>query len=179
MLSEAPSGATPACAAAELVRVAAGPDRAFETRRRGARWRSRAGFFVSPLSTFAPLFVCLRGCLLAIVFVLWIGIAHRDACTTTSPALAARRGGRPGRGRRHGASRAGEVERKLWLDNFFSAGSVLERGSRYRPVPSAGSGAVALLILEQLRARAASTTLVTLPIVHCAQNWSARCSRSA
>jgi len=77
------------------------------------------------------------------------------------------------------ASRAGEVERKLWLDNFFSAGSVLERGSRYRPVPSAGSGAVALLILEQLRARAASTPLVTLPIVHCAQNWSARCSRSA
>jgi hypothetical protein len=57
MLSEAPSGATPACAAAELVRLAAGPDFAFETRRRGARWRTRAGLFASPVSTFAPLFV--------------------------------------------------------------------------------------------------------------------------
>src|SRR5437868_13666056 len=64
MLSEAPSGAAPACVA-ELVRVAAGPDRAFQTRRRGARWRSRAGLFASRLSTFAALFVCLRGCLLA------------------------------------------------------------------------------------------------------------------
>src|SRR5262249_45323467 len=62
---------------------------------------------------------------------------------------------------------------------FFSAGSVLERRSRCRPVPSAGSDAVALLILEQLRAKAASTTLVTLPILHCAQGWSARCSRGA
>src|SRR6267142_982310 len=92
MLSEAPSGAIPACAAAELVRVAGGLDRAFETCRRGARWRSRAGLFASPVSTFAPLFACLAGCLLAIVFVLWIRIAHRDACTTTSPALGARRG---------------------------------------------------------------------------------------
>src|SRR6267143_1745724 len=85
MLSEAPSGATAAGTAAELVSVAADPERAFETRRRDARWRSRAGLFISPVSTFAPLFVCLRGCLLAIVFVLWIRIAHRDACTTTSP----------------------------------------------------------------------------------------------
>src|ERR1700730_10339308 len=91
MLSEAPSGATPACAAAELVSVGADPDRACETRRRGARWRLRAGLFASPVSTFAPLFVCLLGCLLAIVFVLWIRIAHRDACTTTSPARGARR----------------------------------------------------------------------------------------
>src|ERR1700730_9753349 len=43
MLSEAPSGATTAGAAAELVWVAAAPDRAFAPRRRGARWPSRAG----------------------------------------------------------------------------------------------------------------------------------------
>src|SRR5438094_2712718 len=119
MLSEAPSGATPA-GAAELVRVAAGPDRAFKTRRRGAR--SRAGLFASPVSSvFGALFVCLRGCLLAIVFVLWIRIAHRDACTTTSPALGARRGGDPGGAvdTDSNASRAGEVERKLWLGNIF------------------------------------------------------------
>src|SRR6266404_6742095 len=91
MLSEAPSGATPACAAAELVSVAVDPDRACETRRRGARWRLRPGLFASPVSAFAALFACLLGCLLAIVFVLWIRIALRNACTTTSPALGARR----------------------------------------------------------------------------------------
>jgi hypothetical protein len=32
----------------------------------------------------------------------WIRIAHRDACTTTSPALGAGRGGDPGGSRRHG-----------------------------------------------------------------------------
>src|SRR6267143_1803428 len=123
MLSEAASGTTPFRAAAELASVAADPDpdRAFETRRRGARWRSRAGLFASPVLTFAPLLVCLRGCLLAIVFVLWIRVAHRDACTTTSPALGARRGGDPGGAvdTDSNASRAGEVERKLWLDNIF------------------------------------------------------------
>src|SRR5207244_4585598 len=65
MLSEAPWGATPACAA-ELVSVGADPDRACETRRRGARWRLRAGLFASTVSTFVPLFVCLRGWLLAV-----------------------------------------------------------------------------------------------------------------
>src|SRR5438552_9359281 len=89
MLSEAPSATTTAGAAAELVWLAADPDRACETRRRGARWRLRAGLFASPVSAFAALFVCLLSCLLAIVFVLWIRIAHRDACTTTSPALGA------------------------------------------------------------------------------------------
>jgi hypothetical protein len=57
--------------------------------------------------------------LLAIVFVLWIRIALRDACTTTSPALGARRAAT------HegpvdmdsNASRAGEVERKVWRNN--------------------------------------------------------------
>src|SRR4029077_880482 len=61
MLSEAPSGATLACAAAELVSVGADPDRACETRRRGARWRLRAGLFASPVSTCAPLFCLLAG----------------------------------------------------------------------------------------------------------------------
>src|SRR5882762_8607211 len=91
MLSVAPSGATAACVVAELVWIAADPDRACEARRRGVRWRLRAGLFASPVSAFAALVACLRVCLLAIVFVLWIRIAHRDACTTTSPALGARR----------------------------------------------------------------------------------------
>src|SRR5438128_12234697 len=90
MLSEPPWGATAACPAAELVWPAADPDRAGKTRRRGVRWRLRAGLFASPVSALA-LFACLRGCLLAIVFVLWICITLRDACTTTSPALGARR----------------------------------------------------------------------------------------
>src|SRR6267143_6128267 len=101
MLSEAPSGATAACVVAELVWVAADADRACEARRRGACWRLRAGLFASPVSAFAGLFACLRGCLLAMVFVLWIRIAHRDACTTTSPALEPG-GWRPRGGRRHG-----------------------------------------------------------------------------
>src|ERR1700730_7116563 len=129
MLSEAPSGATPACAAAELVSVGADPDRACETRRRGARWRLRAGLFASPVSTFAPLFVCLRGCLLAIVFVLWIRIAHRDACTTTSPARGARRAATQEGAvdMDSNASRAGEVERKVSRDNdFLSPGKLLK-----------------------------------------------------
>jgi hypothetical protein len=121
MLSEAPSGATPACAAAELVSVGGDPDRAFETRRRGARWRSRAGLFASPVSTFAPFFVCLRGCLLAIAFVLWMRIAHRDACTTTSPARGARRVATQEGAvdTDSNASRAGEVERNVRRDNDF------------------------------------------------------------
>src|SRR5882672_5406473 len=91
MPSEAPSRATAASWAAEPVWVAVDFDRACGVRRRGARWRLRAGVFASPGSTFAGLFACLRGCLLAIVFVLWIRIALRDAYTATSPALGARR----------------------------------------------------------------------------------------
>src|ERR1700730_8445632 len=127
MLSEASLGATPACAAPELVRVAAGPDCAFETRRRGARWRSRAGLFASPVSTFAPRFACLRGCLLAIVFVLWIRIAHRDACTTTSPALGARRGGDPGGPSTRTAMFAvpGKSSGNYGWTTFFSAAQLL------------------------------------------------------
>ena len=121
MLSEASSGTTPFRAAAELASVAADPDRAFETRRRGARWRSRAGLFASPVSIFSALFACLRGCLLAIVFVLWIRIAHRDAYTTTSPALGAGRGGDQEEAVDvdSNASFAGEVERNVSPANDF------------------------------------------------------------
>src|SRR5882762_2198408 len=75
MLSVAPSGATAACVVAELVWIAADPDRACEARRRGVRWRLRAGLFASPVSAFAGLVACLRVCLLAIVFVLCIRTA--------------------------------------------------------------------------------------------------------
>src|SRR5882762_3424948 len=91
MLSEPPLGVTTAGTTAELVWLAADPDRARETRRRGARWRLRAGLFASPAWTFAEFFACSLFCLLAIAIVLWIRIAPRDACTTTSPALGARR----------------------------------------------------------------------------------------
>src|SRR5712671_6334120 len=87
MLSEASSRAAAACVVAELFWVAADFDRACEGRR-GVRWRLRAGLFASPVSAFAALF---GGSLLAIAFVLWIRIALRDACTTTSPAFGARR----------------------------------------------------------------------------------------
>src|SRR5439155_7192467 len=121
MLSEAPSATTIAGAAAELVWLAADPDRGCEARRRGARWRLRAGVFASPVSAFAALFVCFRGCLLAIVFVLWIRIAHRDACTTTSPALRARRVATQEGAvdMDSNASRAREVERNVRRDNDF------------------------------------------------------------
>src|SRR6266436_6679444 len=137
MLSEAPLGATTVGAAAELVSVAADPDRAGETCRRGARWRLRAGLFASPVSAFAALFACLRGCLLAIVFVLWIRIALRDACTTTSPALGARRVATQ-EGRRHGqqclpcrGSRAESVAGQ----RFFAARPASQNAAaRCRPV---------------------------------------------
>jgi hypothetical protein len=59
--------------------------------------------------------------LLAIVFVLWIRIAHRDACTTTSPALGARRAATQEGAvdMDSNASRAGEVERNVRRDNDF------------------------------------------------------------
>src|SRR5205085_10113671 len=106
-------------AAAAPVWVAVAFDRACRVRRRGVRGRPRAGWCASPVSTSAPLFVCLRGCLLAIVFILWIRIALRDACTTTSPALGARRVATQDTANDmdSNASRAGEVERKVWRDN--------------------------------------------------------------
>src|SRR6266404_4032822 len=91
MLSEPPLGATTAGTATELVWLAADPDRAGETRRRGSRCRWIAGLFTSPVSAFEAFFACLLLCLLAIAIVLWIRIALRDAYTTTSPALGARR----------------------------------------------------------------------------------------
>ena len=96
-------------------------DRACRVRRRGVRWRSRAGWFASPISDFSALFACLRGCLLAIVFILWIRIALRDACTATSPAFGARRAvtQEGAVDMDSNASRAGEVERKVWRDSDF------------------------------------------------------------
>src|SRR6266851_2767615 len=90
MPSEAPSGARAACSAAELVWVAADFDRPREIGLRG--WRSG----------LAALVACLLVCLLAIVFVLWIRIAHRDACTTPSPASGPGGAATQGGGRRHG-----------------------------------------------------------------------------
>ncbi len=107
--------------------------RAGETRRRGARWRLRAGLFASPVSAFAALVACLLVCLLAIVFVLWDPHrACRDACTTTSLALGARRGGDPGGAvdMDSNASRAGEVERKVWAGRRFSAARQLLKMSQ-------------------------------------------------
>src|SRR5437870_2611226 len=132
MLSEVPLGTTAASAAAAPVWVAADPDRACETRRRGARWRLRAGLFASLVPASAALFACLRGCLLAIVFVLWIRIALRDACTTTSPALGARRVAtqQGAVDMDSNASRAGEVERKVWGDkDCLLTGNRLKRRS--------------------------------------------------
>src|ERR1700737_2757864 len=119
MLSEAPSGATAARLAPELAWVAADFDRPCEMRLRGWRSGVRAGLFVLAASTFTAFFACLRGCLLAIVFVLWIRIALRDACTTTSPALGARRAATREEAVEldSNASYAGEVERKVWLDD--------------------------------------------------------------
>ena len=68
---------------------------------------------------------------MAIVFILWIRIALRDACTTTSPTLGARRAAT-----REGAvdmdsnaCRAREVERKVWRDNDFLLPSKLRKMS--------------------------------------------------
>src|ERR1700730_11542956 len=121
MLLEAPLGAAAASAADEPVWVAADFDRACETRRRGACWRLRAGLFASPVSGFSAFFACLRGCLVAIVFVLWIRIALRDAYTTTSPALGARRVATQegAADMDSNACRAREVERKVRRDNDF------------------------------------------------------------
>src|SRR5438132_19996 len=102
MLSVAPSGATAACVVAELVWVAADPDRACEARRRGVRWRMRAGLFVSPVSAFAGRVACLRVCVLAIVFVLCIRIAPVAMLTPPQAQRSGPGGRRPGGGRRRG-----------------------------------------------------------------------------
>src|SRR5437667_3004933 len=94
--------ATAACVVAELVWVAADPDRACEARRRGVRWRLRAGLLASPVSAFAGLVACLRGCLLAIVFVLWIRTAPVEMLTPPQARRSGPGGRQPRRGRRHG-----------------------------------------------------------------------------
>ena len=97
---------------------------------------------------------------MAMVFILWIRIALRDACTAASPALGARRAATQEGAvdMDSNASRAGEVERKVWRDNDFLLPSRLLKCRRSltanplcRPRGSGGSGAVLLLALEQLR----------------------------
>ena len=141
MLLEVPLEAAAASAAASPVWVVVDFDRACRVRRRGVRWRSRAGWFASPVSAFAALFACLRGCLVAIVFILWIRIALRDACTTTSPALGARRAATQEGAvdMDSNASRAGEVERKVWWDNDFLLPGKLLKMSPLVDGPSAVS----------------------------------------
>ena len=71
------------------------------------------------------------------------------------------------------ASRAGEVERKVWQDNDFLLPGKLLRMSPLVDGQSAvstqrkarGSGAVLLLALEQLSSEVAPTTLLPLRIV--------------
>jgi hypothetical protein len=160
MLLEVPLEAAAASAAASPVWVAVDFDRACRVRRRGVRWRSRAGWFASPISDFSALFACLRGCLLAIVFILWIRIALRDACATTSPALGARRVATQEGAvdMDSNACRAGEVEWKVRRDNDFLLPGQLLKLSPLGDGQSAastqrkwGSGAVSLLAFEQLR----------------------------
>jgi hypothetical protein len=129
MLLEVPLEPAAASAAASPVWVAVDFDRACRVRRRGVRWRSRTGWFASPISDFSALFAYLRGCLLAIAFILWIRIALGDACTTTSPALGARRAAT-----QEGPSTwtamlpvPGKVERKVWRDNDFRAFGLMFR----------------------------------------------------
>ena len=155
-------------------------DRACGVRRRGARWRLRAGVFASPGSTFAGLFACLRGCLLAIVFVLWIRIALRDAYTNHKPGARSQAGGDPEGAvdMDSNACRAREVERKVWRDNDSLLRSLLLKTpqlviGRFRcvnPVKARGSGAVSLA-LEQLSSEGADDAP---PIAYCRASLKAR-----
>ena len=182
MASDPPSGATTARSAAELVWVAADFDRPCETRRRGVRWRLRAGLFAWPVSAFAAVFAGLRGCLLAIVFVLWIRIAHRDACTTASPARGARRVATQEEAvdMDSNASYAGEVARKVGRDNdSLLRGRLLKNAAArcravrcVNPAKAPGSVGVSLLTLEQLRFEVAPTMLH--PITYCRASLKAR-----
>ena len=118
IISEAPSGAIAACAATELVWVAADFDRPGEMRLRGWCSGLRAGLFV-----LAALVACWLIRLLAIVFVLWIRTA--PAAMLAPPR--ARRSG-PGEAATQewgvdtdsNASFAGEVERNKPRQRFFS-----------------------------------------------------------
>src|SRR5438132_10656383 len=118
MFSEAPSGATAACPAANLVWVAADFDRPCERRLRGWRSGLRPGLFV-----LAALFACLLVCSLAIVFVLGSAPRLSRCYTTASPALGARRGSdqEGAVDMDSNASFAGEVERNVSRQRFFAA----------------------------------------------------------
>src|ERR1700730_13432021 len=169
MLLEAPLGAAAASTAASPVWVAVDFDRACRVRRRGVRWRSRAGWFASPISDFSALFACLRGCLVAIVLILWIRIALRDACTTPSPALGARRAATQEGAvdMDSNASRAGKVERKVWQDNdFLLPGKLLKMSplvdgqSAVSTLRKWAQGAVLLLATALLAERASQYLVI-------------------
>src|SRR5882672_10169965 len=160
MLLDVPLEAAAARAAGSPVWVAVAFDRACRVRRRGVRWRPRAGWFASPISDFSALFACLRGCLLAIVFILWIRIALRDACTTTSPALGARRAATqegpstwtamlpvPG----ESSGKCGGTTIFCCPAGFRKCRRLLTANPLCQPCGSGGSGAVLLLASEQLR----------------------------
>ncbi len=130
----------------------------------------------------AALVTCLLLCLLAIVFVLWIRIAHRDACTTASPARGARRVATQEEAvdMDSNASYAGEVERKVGRDNdSLVRGRLLKNAAArcravrcVKPAKAPGSVAVSLLALEQLRSEVAPTML--RPITYCRASLKAR-----
>src|SRR5439155_19487754 len=174
MLLEGPLEAAAASAAASPVWVAVDFDRACGVRRRGVRWRSRAGLFAAALSTFAGLFARLRGCLVAIVFILLIRIALCDACTTTSPALGARRAATqkgpstwtamlpvPGKS----SGKCGGTTIFCCPASFGKCRRSLTANPLCQPCGSGGSGPVLLLVLEQLRclqsARASTLVIVS------------------
>src|SRR5437660_8725006 len=185
MPSEAPSRATAACPAAEPVWVAVDFDWSCGVRRRGARWRLRAGVFASPGSTFAGLFACLRGCLLAIVFVLWIRIRPSRCLHHHKPGARSQAGGDPEGAvdMDSNACRAREVERKVWRDNDSLLRSLLLKTpqlvvGRFRcvnPVKARGSRRVAGIGATELRSvRRRSSHCV---LSRFAQGSSAWCNR--
>src|SRR5229473_327940 len=119
-----------------------------------------------------------RGCLLAIVFVLWIRIAHRDACTTTSPALGARRVATqegpstwtamlavPGKS----SAKCGGTTILCCAASFSKAAARCRPARCVNPAKARANGAAPLLALEQLRSEMAPTTLVPLLLSSFAQ----------
>jgi hypothetical protein len=116
-------------AAAEAPRCAAAAPEPVRGRRRRV-WRSspRAGLSAATVSPLAASFACLLICCLAIaVFPPGPHRATRDACTTASPALGARRAAtQQGPSTvNSNASFAREVERNLHWRSDFSAASQL------------------------------------------------------
>ena len=186
MLSEAPSGTAATCVVAEPVWVASDPDPACEARRRGVRWRLRAGLFASPLSAFAGLIACLRVCLLAIVFVLCIRIAPVAMLTPPQARRSGPGGRRPGGGRRRRqqcflrrGSRAQCDPRQRFFAGWPASYNAAARRRPVRclkPAKATVSDAASLLALGQLRSEAVLTTFVPCVLSRFAQGSSARCN---